>query len=154
MVVVVVVIFVHEKHDQASHSGGSSGRSRSATPDSLDTDSLKTSTENLIGEGLTISPAVSPKTWSRSGSQDDGEHLSNRFQSSCLNDDDAATISSNKVQHYLGCYLNIFFLRIYLFKLDLILFLCVSRSFTWIRSFRLLLIDQRREDVVLIKLMA
>lgn len=109
---VVVVIFVHEKHDQASHSGGSSGRSRSATPDSLDTDSLKTSTENLIGEGLTISPAVSPKTWSRSGSQDDGEHLSNRFQSSCLNDDDAATISSNKVQHYLGCYLNIFFLRI------------------------------------------
>lgn len=84
---------------EASHSGGSSGRSRSATPDSLDTDSLKTSTENLIGEGLTISPAVSPKTWSRSGSQDDGEHLSNRFQSSCLNDDDAATISSNKIFH-------------------------------------------------------
>lgn len=87
-----------KKHDQASHSGGSSGRSRSATPDSLDSDSMKHSTENLVasvGGGLTISPAISPKTWSRSGSQEDGELLSSLFQSSCLDEDDAATISSN-----------------------------------------------------------
>ncbi|XP_046648264.1 rho GTPase-activating protein conundrum-like isoform X2 [Daphnia pulicaria] len=85
---------------EASHSGGSSGRSRSATPDSLDSDSMKHSTENLVasvggGGRLTISPAISPKTWSRSGSQEDGELLSSLFQSSCLDEDDAATISSN-----------------------------------------------------------
>jgi hypothetical protein len=61
---------------------------------------MKHSTENLVasvggGGRLTISPAISPKTWSRSGSQEDGELLSSLFQSSCLDEDDAATISSN-----------------------------------------------------------
>jgi len=43
---------------------------------------------------------ISPKTWSRSGSQEDGELLSSLFQSSCLDQDDAATISSNNKVAY------------------------------------------------------
>ena len=54
---------------------------------------MKHSTENLLGGG--------PKTWSRSGSQEDGELLSNLFQSSCLDEDDAANISSNNKVNYI-----------------------------------------------------